>query len=37
MQFLGCPVWGDFLYGEEVPELPGRFALHAWRISLDIR
>lgn len=35
MQFLGCPVWGDFLYGEEVPELPGRFALHAWRISLD--
>jgi 23S rRNA pseudouridine1911/1915/1917 synthase len=26
MQHLGCPVWGDFLYGTEVPELPGRFA-----------
>jgi 23S rRNA pseudouridine1911/1915/1917 synthase len=35
MQSLGCPVWGDFLYGTEVPELPGRFALHSWRLSLD--
>lgn len=34
MQFLGCPVWGDFLYGAEVPSLPGRFALHSWRIAL---
>ena len=25
----GCPVCGDFLYGEELPELPRRFALHA--------
>ncbi len=34
MRFLGCPVWGDFLYGEETPRLPGRFALHSWRIAL---
>ena len=27
---IGCPVRGDFLYGEEQPEeLPGRFALHS--------
>lgn len=27
---LGCPVYGDFLYGVEEPErLPGRFALHS--------
>ena len=35
MQFLGCPVWGDFLYGAETPQLPGRFALHSWRLALD--
>jgi len=35
MQYLGCPVWGDFLYGAEAPELPGRFALHSWRLALD--
>lgn len=35
MQYLGCPVWGDFLYGAESPELPGRFALHSWRLALD--
>jgi len=35
MQYLGCPVWGDFLYSAEAPELPGRFALHSWRLSLD--
>lgn len=29
MQFLGCPVAGDFLYGQESPLLPGRFALHS--------
>ncbi|MHC1786073.1 MAG: RluA family pseudouridine synthase [Christensenellales bacterium] len=29
LQALGCPVLGDFLYGEEAAELPGRFALHA--------
>ena len=26
---LGHPVAGDFMYGWELPELPGRFALHA--------
>jgi len=25
----GCPIVGDFLYGTETDELPGRFALHA--------
>ncbi len=34
MAHLGCPVWGDFLYGEEAACLPGRFALHAFRIAL---
>ena len=29
MQSAGCPVAGDFLYGTEIPELPGRFALHS--------
>ena len=26
---LGCPVAGDYVYGEADPRLPGRFALHA--------
>ena len=30
---LGCPVFGDFLYGTESPELPGRFALHSHSLS----
>jgi 23S rRNA pseudouridine1911/1915/1917 synthase len=34
MRHMGCPVLGDFLYGEEDAALPGRFALHAWRIIL---
>lgn len=30
MAHIGCPVFGDFLYGEEDTErLPGRFALHS--------
>ena len=29
MSAIGCPVAGDFLYGEELAELPGRFALHS--------
>lgn len=33
MAALGCPVVGDFLYGEEIPALPGRFALHAAALS----
>lgn len=33
LQSIGCPVAGDFLYGRETPELPGRMALHAFRLS----
>ena len=29
MAAMGCPVTGDFLYGTETDELPGRFALHS--------
>lgn len=31
---LGHPIVGDFLYGNEDPRLPGRFALHSTRIRL---
>lgn len=34
MQHLGCPVCGDFLYGTELPQLPGRFALHSAALDL---
>ena len=34
MSALGCPVAGDFLYGTELPELPGRFALHSAFVRL---
>ena len=34
MAHLGCPVAGDFLYGMELPELPGRFALHSHEVQL---
>lgn len=34
MAYLGCPVCGDFLYGTELPELPGRFALHSTELTL---
>ena len=30
---IGCPVCGDYLYGRELPELPGRFALHSARLA----
>ena len=30
---LGCPVAGDFLYGQEDERLPGRFALHSFRLG----
>ena len=33
MAALGCPVLGDYLYGEADPRLPGRFALHACRLA----
>ena len=35
MAHLGCPVCGDFLYGTELPELPGRFALHSAELALE--
>lgn len=34
MQALGCPIVGDFLYGTECAELPGRFALHSAFLAL---
>lgn len=34
MAHLGCPVAGDFLYGAELPLLPGRFALHSAELIL---
>ena len=34
LAYLGCPVCGDFLYGQELPELPGRFALHSAEVLL---
>lgn len=34
LSHIGCPVCGDFLYGTELEELPGRFALHSAFISL---
>ena len=34
MAYLGCPLAGDFLYGQELPELRQRFALHSASIRL---
>lgn len=34
MAHLGCPLAGDFLYGEELPDLPERFALHSASLRL---
>jgi len=31
---IGHPIVGDFLYGTQTPELPGRFALHSTRLCL---
>lgn len=31
---IGCPIAGDYLYGTELPELAGRFALHSASIRL---
>ncbi len=35
LSHLGHPICGDFLYGTELPELPGRFALHSAYIALN--
>lgn len=34
MAAVGAPLVGDWLYGREDPELPGRFALHCFRLCL---
>ncbi len=34
MAAIGHPVAGDFLYGTELPSLPGRFALHSARLAV---
>jgi 23S rRNA pseudouridine1911/1915/1917 synthase len=33
MHYIGCPVVGDFLYGRETAELPGRIALHSCHLE----
>ncbi|MDL2205656.1 RluA family pseudouridine synthase [Eubacteriales bacterium OttesenSCG-928-N13] len=35
MAHIGCPVFGDFLYGQEDERLPGRFALHSTHLEID--
>lgn len=37
LSHIGCPIVGDFLYGSETPELPGRFALHSTFITFPLR
>ena len=34
MAHIGCPLVGDYLYGQEEAQLPGRFALHSAFLSL---
>lgn len=34
LSHMGWPVCGDFLYGAELAELPGRFALHSAQVVL---
>ena len=34
MAHIGCPLAGDYLYGSESAQLPGRFALHSAHLSL---
>ena len=29
LSYMGCPILGDYLYGNELPELKDRFALHS--------
>ena len=37
LSHIGCPIVGDFLYGNETAELPGRFALHSAEIVFPLR
>ena len=34
MAALGCPIVGDYIYGNDADELPGRFALHSCYVSI---
>ena len=34
LSHIGCPIAGDYLYGSELRELGGRFALHSASLSL---
>ena len=34
LSHIGCPIAGDYLYGSELEQLPGRFALHSAYLSL---
>lgn len=34
MQYIGCPLVGDFLYGKEEKSMPRRFALHATELKV---
>ena len=34
LSHIGCPIAGDYLYGEELTRLKGRFALHSASLSL---
>ena len=37
LQFIGCPIVGDRVYGRKKPSLPvARQMLHAWRLRLHI-
>ncbi len=36
MAYIGHPLIGDFLYGEEHPLLPGRCALHSHRLHMKL-
>lgn len=34
MEALGCPIVGDYVYGKDADEIPGRFALHSCYVRL---
>lgn len=36
MAYIGHPLVGDFLYGEECESLPGRCALHSHRLRMEL-
>ncbi len=36
MAHIGHPLTGDFLYGTEISELPGRCALHSHRLHMEL-